>query len=59
MIDRLVVIGLGDVTMRYLVPALAELVQAGELRRRLLVRRRRTPRRVDRVAARQGRRRVA
>jgi glucose-6-phosphate 1-dehydrogenase len=31
MIDRLVVIGLGDVTMRYLVPALAELVQAGEL----------------------------
>jgi glucose-6-phosphate 1-dehydrogenase len=31
MIDRLVVIGLGDVTMRYLLPALAELVQAGEL----------------------------
>jgi glucose-6-phosphate 1-dehydrogenase len=30
-IGRLVVIGLGDVTMRYLVPALAELVQAGEL----------------------------
>ncbi len=31
MIGRLVVIGLGDVTMRYLIPALAELVQAGEL----------------------------
>ncbi|HSM66520.1 MAG TPA: glucose-6-phosphate dehydrogenase [Ilumatobacteraceae bacterium] len=31
MIGRLVVIGLGDVTMRYLVPALAELMQAGEL----------------------------
>jgi glucose-6-phosphate 1-dehydrogenase len=30
-IRRLVVIGLGDVTMRYLVPALAELVEAGEL----------------------------
>jgi glucose-6-phosphate 1-dehydrogenase len=30
-IGRLVVIGLGDVTMRYLVPALAELMQAGEL----------------------------
>jgi glucose-6-phosphate 1-dehydrogenase len=31
MIGRLIVIGLGDVTMRYLVPALAELAQAGEL----------------------------
>lgn len=31
MISQLVVIGLGDVTMRYLVPALAELVEAGEL----------------------------
>jgi glucose-6-phosphate 1-dehydrogenase len=30
-IDRLVVIGLGDVTMRYLVPALAELAQSGDL----------------------------
>jgi glucose-6-phosphate 1-dehydrogenase len=30
-IDRVIVIGLGDVTMRYLVPALAELLQAGEL----------------------------
>jgi glucose-6-phosphate 1-dehydrogenase len=31
MIGRLVIIGLGDVTMRYLVPALAELADAGEL----------------------------
>jgi glucose-6-phosphate 1-dehydrogenase len=31
MIGRLVVVGLGDVTMRYLIPALAELAQAGEL----------------------------
>jgi glucose-6-phosphate 1-dehydrogenase len=30
-IDRLIVIGLGDVTMRYLLPALAELMEAGEL----------------------------
>jgi glucose-6-phosphate 1-dehydrogenase len=30
-IGRVVVVGLGDVTMRYLVPALAELAEAGEL----------------------------
>jgi glucose-6-phosphate 1-dehydrogenase len=31
MIDRLIVLGLGDVTKRYLLPALAQLSEAGEL----------------------------